>query len=229
LTNYHPFISYQNLPEFCAEARKFGGCTFVAIQNFPQLRQIYGKDFAESIWDLLNTRFFYRAPSGPVAEFVETELGEKRIKKFRDQYSYGVDIIRDGVQFSKDDVRDKLVSYSDIQRLNDLQCYVTLPGDYPVVKLDLKRKEYRDIAIGHIPRGDDFLDPEVEKQLEDASEDLIGNASVILNRLFSSSRQEGESVLNVVNQPKHSRNNSQGPGEETLQKTTLKLKGGEIT
>ncbi|WP_227634662.1 type IV secretion system DNA-binding domain-containing protein, partial [Klebsiella pneumoniae] len=45
-----------NLPEFCAEARKFGGCTFVAIQNFPQLRQIYGKDFAESIWDLLNTR-----------------------------------------------------------------------------------------------------------------------------------------------------------------------------
>ncbi|MDH8137223.1 hypothetical protein QIG53_27395, partial [Klebsiella pneumoniae] len=78
-------------------------------------------------------------------------------------------------------------------------CYVTLPGDYPVVKLDLKRKEYRDIAIGDIPRGDDFLDPEVEKQLEDASEDLIGNASVILNRLFSSSRQEGESVLNVVN------------------------------
>ncbi len=202
-----------NLPEFCAEARKFGGCTFVAIQNFPQLRQIYGKDFAESIWDLLNTRFFYRAPSGPVAEFVEIELGEKRIKKFRDQYSYGVDIIRDGVQFSKDDVRDKLVSYSDIQRLNDLQCYVTLPGDYPVVKLDLKRKEYRDIAIGHIPRGDDFLDPEVEKQLENASEDLIGNASVILNRLFSSSRQEGESVLNAVNQPKNFRNNSQGTGE----------------
>ncbi|STZ74965.1 conjugal transfer protein TraD [Klebsiella pneumoniae subsp. ozaenae] len=214
-----------NLPEFCAEARKFGGCTFVAIQNFPQLRQIYGKDFAESIWDLLNTRFFYRAPSGPVAEFVEIELGEKRIKKFRDQYSYGVDIIRDGVQFSKDDVRDKLVSYSDIQRLNDLQCYVTLPGDYPVVKLDLKRKEYRDIAIGHIPRGDDFLDPEVEKQLEDASEDLIGNASVILNRLFSSSRQEGESVLNVVNQPKYSRNNSQGPGEGDSSENNVEAEG----
>ncbi|WP_228292825.1 type IV conjugative transfer system coupling protein TraD [Klebsiella pneumoniae] len=214
-----------NLPEFCAEARKFGGCTFVAIQNFPQLRQIYGKDFAESIWDLLNTRFFYRAPSGPVAEFVETELGEKRIKKFRDQYSYGVDIIRDGVQFSKDDVRDKLVSYSDIQRLNDLQCYVTLPGDYPVVKLDLKRKEYRDIAIGHIPRGDDFLDPEVEKQLENASEDLIGNSSVILNRLFSSSRQEGESVLNVVNQPKHSRNNSQGPGEGESSENNAEAEG----
>jgi len=122
-------------------------------------------------------------------------------------------------------VRDKLVSYSDIQRLNDLQCYVTLPGDYPVVKLDLKRKEYRDIAIGHIPRGDDFLDPEVEKQLEDASEDLIGNASVILNRLFSSSRQEGESVLNVVNQPKHSRNNSQGPGEGDSSENNAEAEG----
>ena len=31
--------------------------------------------------------------------------------------------------------RQTLVSYSDIQSLPDLTCYVTLPGPYPAVKL----------------------------------------------------------------------------------------------
>ncbi|PFP18659.1 hypothetical protein COJ96_25980, partial [Bacillus sp. AFS073361] len=45
---------------------------------------------------------------------------------------------RDGISFGKEEERVSIVSYSDVQSLNDLQCYVTLPGSYPVVKLTMK-------------------------------------------------------------------------------------------
>ncbi|MBN1091040.1 type IV conjugative transfer system coupling protein TraD [Pantoea sp. 1B4] len=141
------------LPEFCAEGRKFGGCTVAGLQNFPQLEETYGTNSAKSIWDLLNTRVFYRAPSGSIADWVQKEIGEQRHKKFKDQYSYGIDIIRDGVQFSKDEINEFLVSYSDVQSLNDLECYITLPGEWPVVRMKLPWKPYREIAEGRIPPG----------------------------------------------------------------------------
>lgn len=183
------------LPEFCAEARKFGGCTFIPIQNFPQMKEIYGNNFAEAIWDLVNTRFFFRAPSGGVSDWVEHEIGEKRHLKFKDQYSYGIDIIRDGVSFSKDEVRESLVSYSDIQSLNDLQCYVTLPGDYPVVKLDLKRHEYRDIAVGHIPREiEEIFDPDIEASLDNAESEVDNLTARLLNKVFEQKNESGQSA-----------------------------------
>jgi len=171
------------LPEFCAEGRKFGACTVLGLQNFPQMEETYGTSTAKSIWDLLNTRIFYRAPSGAIAEWVQKEIGEKRHKKFKDQYSYGVDIIRDGVQFSKDEVNEYLVSYSDVQSLNDLECYVTLPGDWPVVRMKLPWKPYRAIAEGRIPRNvEDVFDPEIEATL--AGEIADNQAGQIVGRLF---------------------------------------------
>ena len=171
------------LPEFCAEGRKFGGCTVAGLQNFPQLEETYGTNAAKSIWDLLNTRVFYRAPSGSIADWVQKEIGEQRHKKFKDQYSYGIDIIRDGVQFSKDEVNEFLVSYSDVQSLNDLECYITLPGEWPVVRMKLPWKSYREIAEGRIPRDvEDVFDPDIEATL--AGETADNQAGQIVGRLF---------------------------------------------
>lgn len=171
------------LPEFCAEGRKFGGCTVAGLQNFPQLEETYGTNAAKSIWDLLNTRVFYRAPSGSIADWVQKEIGEQRHKKFKDQYSYGIDIIRDGVQFSKDEVNEFLVSYSDVQSLNDLECYITLPGEWPVVRMKLSWRAYREIAEGRIPRDvEDVFDPDIEATL--AGETSDNQAGQIVGRLF---------------------------------------------
>lgn len=161
--------SLNNVPkilEYLSEARKFGGVSLVGIQNFPQLQTIYGKDKAQAIWDLLNTKAFFRAPSGEVARWVQNEIGEIRQKKFKDQYSYGVDTIRDGVNFSKD---ENIVNYSDIQRLDDLQCYVVLKGDLPVVKVSLTRQEYKVIAVGKIERDlAAALDPKLDELINKA-------------------------------------------------------------
>ncbi|WP_314723300.1 type IV secretion system DNA-binding domain-containing protein, partial [Haemophilus pittmaniae] len=99
----------------------------------------------------------------------QSELGEIRQKKFKDQYSYGVDTIRDGVNFSKDEQDENIVSYSDIQRLDDLQCYVVLKGDLPVAKVNLTRKDYKKIAEGKIERDlVDVFDPNLDSLITNA-------------------------------------------------------------
>ena len=193
--------SLNNVPkilEYLSEARKFGGVSLVGIQNFPQLQAIYGKDKAQAIWDLLNTKAYFRAPSGEVARWVQSELGEIRQKKFKDQYSYGVDTIRDGVNFSKDEQDESIVSYSDIQRLDDLQCYVVLKGDLPVAKVNLTRKDYEKIAEGKIER--DLLavfDPNLDELITNAGVnhqfDVLANK--IVNNATSSSNASGSEMV----------------------------------
>ena len=64
-------------------------------------------------------------------------------KKFSEQTSFGHEQVRDGISFGKEEERVSIVSYSDVQSLNDLQCFVTLPGSYPVVKLTMKYEAIR--------------------------------------------------------------------------------------
>ena len=116
------------------------------IQSYAQLEDIYGVKPAATLFDVMNTRAFFRSPSKEIAEFAAGEIGEKEILKASEQYSYGADPVRDGVSTGKEKERETLVSYSDIQTLPDLSCYVTLPGPYPAVKLALKYKPRPKIA-----------------------------------------------------------------------------------
>lgn len=141
-----------DLIETIAEARKFGGCFVLGFQSYAQLESIYGDKPAAAMFDTLNTRFFFRNPSNVIAEWVAKELGEKERNKASQQYSYGADPVRDGVSVGKDEDRTQLVSYSDIQSLDDLMLYVTLPGPYPVIKITLKYKSYPKVAEGFVLR-----------------------------------------------------------------------------
>lgn len=154
-----------DLVEVLPEARKFGGCYVIGIQSYAQLEDIYGQKPAETLFDVLNTRAFFRSPSRNIAEFAAGEIGEKEILKASEQYSYGVDPVRDGTSVGKDMERVTLVSYSDIQTLPDLSCYVTLPGPYPAVKMALKYQERPKVAPEFIQRR---IDDKAEERLNAA-------------------------------------------------------------
>ncbi|MEZ2578068.1 type IV conjugative transfer system coupling protein TraD [Buttiauxella ferragutiae] len=154
-----------DLVEILPEARKFGGCYVFGIQSYAQLEDIYGEKAAETLFDVLNTRAFFRSPSRNIAEFAAGEIGEKEILKASEQYSYGVDPVRDGTSVGKDMERVTLVSYSDIQTLPDLSCYITLPGPYPAVKMALKYQPRAKIAPDFIPRR---LDEKADERLNAA-------------------------------------------------------------
>lgn len=171
-----------SLPYIIAEARKFGGCFALGFQSYPQLEEIYGSKFAESMFDLLNTKYFFRSPSAQVAKFVEEDIGETVKKKFSEQTSFGAEQVRDGISFGKDEQRVNIVSYTDVQMLEDLECFVTLPGHYPVVRMSLKYQKLANVAEPLVLRNvESSLDPHVESELEQRSEE----ASKALDLLFS--------------------------------------------
>lgn len=179
-----------SLPRIISEARKFGGCFVLGFQNIAQMEEIYGPKAAAGLFDLLNTKFFFRSPSAEIAQFVEKDLGETRRKKFSEQTSFGHEQVRDGISFGKEEERVTVVTYSDIQSLNDLQCYVTLPGDYPVVKLSMRYEAMPKVA-------DALLLRDVQTSLDQTLEDEIVRRGEEERRRFAG-LFEGESLIQAV-------------------------------
>ncbi|ERH42937.1 hypothetical protein N751_16195 [Legionella pneumophila str. Leg01/11] len=140
------------LAETIAEVRKFGGCFMLGMQSQAQLGKVYGRDGACEIFDLLNTRFFFRSPSHDMAKLVANELGEEEIEESTESYSYGANSIRDGISVGKHKTKRQLVTYPEIMQLKDMQCYLRLPAHYPVVKLHLSFKERKKTALDFIER-----------------------------------------------------------------------------
>ncbi|WP_447864674.1 type IV conjugative transfer system coupling protein TraD [Kluyvera sichuanensis] len=163
--------SLQRIPELAetlAEARKFGGCFVLGMQNMAQLVHIYGRELAKSIFDLMNTRMYGRSPSAEMAKVVEEELGNQRKRKIREQNSYGLDQVRDGVSLGKDEVNNPIVDYEQVMRLPNLNFYVRLPGEYPVVRLKLKYRKQKKRNVGLMERNiRDALSPELERSIQE--------------------------------------------------------------
>lgn len=95
----------------------------------------------------MNTRMYGRSPSAEMAKVVEEELGNQRKRKIREQNSYGLDQVRDGVSLGKDEVNNPIVDYEQIMRLPNLNFYVRLPGEYPVVRLKLKYRPFKNAML----------------------------------------------------------------------------------
>lgn len=133
-------------------------------------------------FDLLNTKFFFRSPSAQIAKFVEEDIGETRRLKFSEQTSFGHEQVRDGISFGKEEERVSIVSYSDVQSLNDLQCFVTLPGEYPVVKLSMKYEAMPKVADSLLLRDvQTSLDQTIEDELVRRTEEERRNTDGLFN------------------------------------------------
>lgn len=140
------------LGETIAEIRKFGGCFLLGMQSFSQLTKVYGASGARELFDLLNTRFFFRSSSSEMAKLVASELGEEDIEESRENYSYGANSIRDGISLSNQRLTRPIVSYPEILELKDLHCFLRLPGEYPITKLSLTLEKRPQQATGFIAR-----------------------------------------------------------------------------
>ncbi|MCG6230274.1 type IV conjugative transfer system coupling protein TraD [Vibrio furnissii] len=140
------------LAETIAEVRKFGGCYVIGIQSYAQLLKNYGTNTADEIFDLLNTRFFFRAPSEKMARVSSADLGEQEYNETSEQYSYGAASVRDGVSLGRKRTKHFAVSSTEIMQLEDLQFWLKSAGDYPIVKHMMTFDHMKDINKPFIPR-----------------------------------------------------------------------------
>lgn len=153
------------LPETIAEVRKFGGCFVLGMQSYAQLEKVYGTSAAKEMFDLLNTRFFFRSPSSNMARLVSQELGEQEIDQSRENYSYGANTIRDGISIGNQRVTQPIVTASEVMDMEDLTAYLRVPSSIPVCKLNVKFKKLKEVSEGFIKR-DIKMDPFIETQIE---------------------------------------------------------------
>ena len=95
--------SLQQLPyltQTLSEARKFGGCAVIGLQNIAQLAKLYGQDGAREISSLINTRAMFRQPDPTMAKWSAENFGETIKHEVQEGTSYGANTIRDGVSIS---------------------------------------------------------------------------------------------------------------------------------
>ena len=121
-----------------AESRQFGGCFVLGVQVASALRDLYGRNGAETISGLCGTRVVLAAPDRDTAQWSADSLGRSEVEEVAEGYSYGANTIRDGVSLTPRRELRSLALPSEIMRLPNLEGYLKFPGPLPVASIRLK-------------------------------------------------------------------------------------------
>ena len=136
-----------------AESRQFGGCFVLGVQVASALRDLYGRNGAETISGLCGTRVVLAAPDRDTAQWSADSLGRSEIEEVTEGYSYGANTIRDGVSLTPRRELRALALPSEIMRLANLEGYLKFPGPFPVASIRLKYVARPAAAERFVPRG----------------------------------------------------------------------------
>ena len=136
-----------------AESRQFGGCFVLGVQVFSALRELYGRDGAETISGLCGTRVVLAAPDRDTAEWSAESLGRVEMESMSEGVSY--EMPREGVTLNtRQDLRS-LVLPAEVARLENLSGYLKFPGAWPVARITLKYRERDTVAERFEPRAEE--------------------------------------------------------------------------
>ena len=141
-----------------AESRQFGGCFVLGVQVASALRDLYGRNGAETISGLCGTRVVLAAPDRDTAQWSADSLGRSEIEEVTEGYSYGANTIRDGVSLTPRRELRALALPSEIMRLANLEGYLKFPGPFPVASIKLKYVARPAAAERFVPREGDAAD-----------------------------------------------------------------------
>ena len=151
-----------------AESRQFGGCFVLGVQVASALRDLYGRNGAETISGLCGTRVVLAAPDRDTAQWSADSLGRSEVEEVAEGYSYGANTIRDGVSLTPRRELRSLALPSEIMRLPNLEGYLKFPGPLPVASIRLKYVSRPASAERFVPREADA------GEAPEASEDGVG-------------------------------------------------------
>ena len=139
-----------------AESRQFGGCFVLGVQVASALRDLYGRNGAETISGLCGTRVVLAAPDRDTAQWSADSLGRSEVEEVAEGYSYGANTIRDGVSLTPRRELRSLALPSEIMRLPNLEGYLKFPGPLPVASIRLKYVSRPASAERFVPRDGDW-------------------------------------------------------------------------
>ncbi len=141
-----------------AESRQFGGCFVLGVQVASALRDLYGRNGAETISGLCGTRVVLAAPDRDTAQWSADSLGRAEVEEVAEGFSYGANTIRDGVSLTPKRELRALALPSEIMRLENLSGYLKFPGPFPVASIRLRYVSRPAAAARFAPREDGALE-----------------------------------------------------------------------
>ena len=144
-----------------AESRQFGGCFVLGVQVASALRDLYGRNGAETISGLCGTRVVLAAPDRDTAQWSADSLGRSEVEEVAEGFSYGANTIRDGVSLTPRRELRALALPSEIMRLANLEGYLKFPGPFPVASIKLKYVARSAAAERFVARAGDGAPPDV--------------------------------------------------------------------
>ena len=121
--------------------RKYGGCVVASIQNLSQLDSLYGHNNRETLLGNFNTKAVFRSTNTSTAEYFSKILGQTEQRRMQENITYGAHEMRDGISLDKLEKIDSIVLPSELTSLNDRECFVRLPGNYPIAKTKVTLKK----------------------------------------------------------------------------------------
>ena len=137
-----------------AESRQFGGCFVLGVQVASALRDLYGRNGAETISGLCGTRVVLAAPDRDTAQWSADSLGRSEVEEVAENVSYGANTIRDGVSLTPRRELRALALPADVMRLPNLHGFLKFPGPYPVASIRLRPVDRPVLAPRFVPRAD---------------------------------------------------------------------------
>ena len=159
-----------------AESRQFGGCFVLGVQVFSALRELYGRDGAETISGLCGTRVVLAAPDRDTAEWSAESLGRVEMESMSEGVSY--EMPREGVTLNtRQDLRS-LVLPAEVARLENLSGYLKFPGAWPVARIKLKYRERPTVAERFVPRAEEESSDSGVEPAKGVRDDGPSNAAV---------------------------------------------------
>ena len=138
-----------------AESRQFGGCFVLGVQVASALRDLYGRNGAETISGLCGTRVVLAAPDRDTAQWSADSLGRSEVEEVAENVSYGANTIRDGVSLTPRRELRALALPADIMRLPNLHGFLKFPGPFPVASIRLRPVDRPVRAPRFVPREGD--------------------------------------------------------------------------
>ena len=135
-----------------AESRQFGGCFVLGIQVISALRDLYGRNGAETISGLCGTRVVLAAPDRDTAQWSAESLGRAEVEEISEGFSYGANTIRDGVSLMPKRELRPLALASEIMQVESLHGWLRFPGPLPVARIELDYVARPKAAERFVPR-----------------------------------------------------------------------------
>ena len=135
-----------------AESRQFGGCFVLGVQVISALRDLYGRNGAETVSGLCGTRVVLASPDRDTAQWSADSLGRSEVEEVAEGFSYGANTIRDGVSLTPKRELRALALASEIMRLENLSGYLRFPGPLPVATIRLDYVDRPEAAARFAPR-----------------------------------------------------------------------------